>query len=271
MRFSLLFVFCLLTISCFVALNIGYGTKIKETTATISDLQSKLEPFDANLERDVRLLKLGDRPDQDSIEFMEKLKADFSKKLEGQVLAPDFTSDRLIIQHVRSPIADTVTLQQPLVLQIYVPEGWDATWRTEPFDTLPKEDKEVCNGLVLDFEEAKEFKLPSGLSKIVVTNDHNFTRYSKYEFNLNGKVFDRIKTVPPPREELPKRFFSGGMIYYVRPHSKMEVGDSKRVNVLQSAYQDLKENGEDVRPQIGFRCVIVADKSAKVSEDREND
>ncbi len=273
MRFSLLFVLCLLTLSCFVALNIGYRSKAKEMEVVVSELQAELGTFDDRLERDVRLLKLGDHPDVDKIEFMENIKAQFANKIENQKLNPDFVSDKLVVRHVPSSIPDTVTLQQPLVLQIYVPKGWQAKWLITPFDTLVKEAKEICDGVVLDFDTEKEFALPVGLSKLVITNEHNFTRFSKFTFTLNGKVIEKIKTVPPPREEfLARYFFGGGMINYAIAKSRISIDTPGRLLVAQSLYQDLKENGEGIRAQIGFRCSIESnEKEADVSGKTNND
>jgi hypothetical protein len=262
MRFPLVLVFSILTVSCFGAWIYQLNDRIERTEKSNEALVQEIATFDDNLERDVGLLRLAnDHENVAKAKLIAELKEYSQSKIEELRLPSDFDSENLTVRTIRSLEPQDLTNRSPIVIQIFNPKSCETRCVISPQDTLSDEDKASIETEVLDFKEPIEFEVPSGLSTLTITTEHNFTRFSKFEFFLNEESVAKIKTVPP--KGLSRYFFSGGLIHGILPKGSADIKESGSVSIARSMYMDIRDDFDETRAEIGFRCDLVFEKPEK--------
>lgn len=251
MRFSLLSIILVITLSSFGIWIYQLNLSIESTIAESQQRRLELSNVDQNLERDVELLRVGAQPNQSKLAVVDKLEAFFQSHLQRLRLDSNFSSEELVVRQIPS-----INFRDPLEYQIYVPKGRKAVWRVEAVDNLGDETREAIASQIYDFSQPIEIFLPPGLSKMKVVSDNSQRPLFRVEFVLNEVVQASAGLTVPPVGESNEIEFTIDLIRSQLVRHEATAGGGKPVLVAKRILKERHENFDDFYPEIGFMCVV---------------
>lgn len=261
MRFSLVFAFSILTLSCFAAWIYQLHIQIDKTKTSTAKLESEFASFPLQLERDVKLLRLAEEQRDTAEErFIKKFESELLERNERNSLPSDFHAEKVTIRHIRSPGKPTFEKPSPICLQIYVPAGQRATWAIEHYNLLPPEFPKGTASNTVDFEDPIEIELPQGLSKMVITTEVYSGGFREFQFLLDGNLVANFRSKRILQEIRNSFQLVGGLIGCSLLNGRAEIDGAEPdpLIVAKCAHFDLAESDYEIRPEIGFQCTLQA-------------